>query len=266
MKGKNANYKYKSLNLTPPINLPNIKENSLTREEIILKFTPLIKYIAHRLAMRLPPHISADDLIGAGVIGLMDAIDKFDPAKKVQFKTYAEIRIKGAMLDELRSLDWLSRSVRQKASKVEKTYQTLERRNGRAVEDEEVAQAMSLSLEEYYNLLNEIRGVSVFDIESLRPKLSEQGEDDWPDLPLEGRDNQPFHFFRQLEIKQLLSRAIRDLTLNEKTVISLYYYEQLTLKEIGEVMGYTESRICQLHTKAILKLRSKLKSYQKDFS
>lgn len=263
---KAKNYKTAGLNLIPPVNIPQIDGKSLSREEIIIKYTPLIKYIAHRLAMRLPPHITADDLIGAGVIGLMDAIEKFDPAKKVQFKTYAEIRIKGAMLDELRSLDWVSRSVRQKATKIEKTYQLLEKKNGRAVEDEEVAQAMSISLEDYYDLLNEIRGVSVLDIESLRPKLSEQREDDIVDLPIESRDNQPFHFFRQLEIKELLSRAIKELPSNERMVIALYYYEQLTLKEIGEVMGYTESRICQLHTKAILKLRSKLKNYKKEFS
>lgn len=263
---KAKNYKIAAANLIPPVSLLNIDGKTLSREEIIIKFTPLIKYIAHRLAMRLPPHITADDLIGAGVIGLMDAIEKFDPAKKVQFKTYAEIRIKGAMLDELRSLDWVSRSVRQKATKIEKTYQILEKQNGRAVEDEEVAQAMSISLEDYYDLLNEIRGVSVLDIESLRPKLSEQGEEEFADLPIESRDNQPFHFFRQLEIKELLSRAIRELSPNEKMVISLYYYEQLTLKEIGQVMGYTESRICQLHTKAILKLRSQLKNYKKEFS
>lgn len=263
---KAKNYKIAAANLIPPVSILNIDGKTLSREEIIIKFTPLIKYIAHRLAMRLPPHITADDLIGAGVIGLMDAIEKFDPAKKVQFKTYAEIRIKGAMLDELRSLDWVSRSVRQKASKIEKTYQILEKQNGRAVEDEEVAQAMSISLEDYYDLLNEIRGVSVLDIESLRPKLSEQGEEEFADLPIESRDNQPFHFFRQLEIKELLSGAIRELSPNEKMVISLYYYEQLTLKEIGQVMGYTESRICQLHTKAILKLRSKLKNYKKEFS
>lgn len=263
---KAKNYKIAAANLIPPVNLLNIDGKILSREEIIIKFTPLIKYIAHRLAMRLPPHITADDLIGAGVIGLMDAIEKFDPAKKVKFKTYAEIRIKGAMLDELRSLDWVSRSVRQKATKIEKTYQILEKQNGRAAEDEEVAQAMSISLEDYYALLSEIRGVSVLDIESLRPKLSEQGEDEFADLPIESRDNQPFHFFRQLEIKELLSRAIRELSPNEKMVISLYYYEQLTLKEIGQVMGYTESRICQLHTKAILKLRSKLKNYKKEFS
>jgi len=263
---KAKNYKMSTVSLTPPVNLPQIDGKSLSREEIIIKFTPLIKYIAHRLAMRLPPHITADDLIGAGVIGLMDAIEKFDPAKKVQFKTYAEIRIKGAMLDELRSLDWVSRSVRQKATKIEKTYQILEKQNGRAVEDEEVAQAMSISLEDYYDLLNEIRGVAVLDIESLRPKLSEQGEDDLADSPIESRDIQPFHFFRQLEIKELLSRAIKELSPNEKMVIALYYYEQLTLKEIGEVMGYTESRICQLHTKDILKLRSKLKNYKKEFS
>lgn len=263
---KAKNYKSPAVNLIPPVNVPHLDGKSLSREEIIIKFTPLIKYIAHRLAMRLPPHITADDLIGAGVIGLMDAIEKFDPAKKVQFKTYAEIRIKGAMLDELRSLDWVSRSVRQKATRIEKTFRLLEKKNGRPVEDEEVAAAMSISLEDYYDLLNEIRGVSVLDIESLRPKLSEQSEDDIVDLPIESLENQPFHFFRQLEIKELLSRAIKELPPNERMVIALYYYEQLTLKEIGEVMGYTESRICQLHTKAILKLRSKLKNYKKEFS
>ncbi len=262
---KEKNFKLSTVDLTPPSNLPNIDGKSLSREEIILKFTPLIKYIAHRLAMRLPPHITADDLIGAGVIGLMDAIEKFDPAKKVQFKTYAEIRIKGSMLDELRSLDWVSRSVRQKATQLEKTYQLLEKQNGRAVEDEEVAQAMSISLEDYYNLLNEICGVSLLDIETLRPKVTEQGEDELADLPGEIRDNQPFHFFRQLEIKEVLSRAIKELPYNEKMVITLYYYEQLTLKEIGEVMGYTESRICQLHAKAILRLKHKLRSYKKEF-
>ncbi len=263
MKGKN--FKISTVDLTPPSNLPNIDGKSMSREEIILKFTPLIKYIAHRLAMRLPPHITADDLTGAGVIGLMDAIEKFDPAKKVQFKTYAEIRIKGAMLDELRSLDWVSRSIRQKATQLEKTYQLLEKQNGRAVEDEEVAQALSISLEDYYDLLNEIRGVSLLDIETLRPKLTEQGEEDLADLPGESRDNQPFHFFRQLEIKEVLARAIKELPYNERMVITLYYYEQLTLKEIGEVMGYTESRICQLHAKAILRLKHKLRSYKEEF-
>lgn len=266
MKIKNLNYKLRNLHVAPPVNPSLNEEQSLTRDEIILKFTPLIKYIAHRLAMRLPPHIGPEDLIGAGVIGLMDAIDKFDPAKKVQFKTYAEIRIKGAMLDELRSLDWVSRSIRQKASKVEKTYQILERQNGRAVDDEEVAQALNLPLEDYYDLLNEIRGVSLLDIENFRPKVSDQTEDVLSDLPLESRDSQPFQFFRQLEIRELLARAIRELAPNERMVISLYYYEQLTLKEIGEVMDYTESRICQIHTKAILKLRSKLKNYKKEFS
>ncbi|MBM4332187.1 MAG: FliA/WhiG family RNA polymerase sigma factor [Deltaproteobacteria bacterium] len=234
-------------------------------EEVILKYTPLIKYIAQRLAMRFPPHISAEDLIGAGVIGLMDALNKFDPEKKVQFKTYAEFRIKGAMLDELRSLDWVSRSVRQKAAQVEKTYRALEKKKGRAVEDEEIAQEMGLSLDDYYERLKEIQGVFLLDIETLWTKFSKLVEEDIFNLVMDEDENHPFHLFCLVELKEVLARAIGELTNKEKMVVSLYYYEDLTLKEIGEVLGYTESRICQIHTKAILKLRSKLKYSLKDF-
>ncbi|MBM3251123.1 MAG: FliA/WhiG family RNA polymerase sigma factor [Candidatus Nealsonbacteria bacterium] len=231
---------------------------------MILKYTPLIKYIAQRLAMRLPPHIAAEDLIGAGVIGLMDALDKFDPSKKVKFKTYAEIRIKGAMLDELRSLDWVSRSVRQKSAQLEKTLHLMEKKKGRAVEDEEVAQEMGLSLDDYYSMLNDVRGVMLLDMERLRKKSPDLPEDELFEIPMEGEENQLHYFFNQMELRDVLAWAIKELTPNEKTVISLYYFEQLTLKEIGEVLGYTESRICQIHTKAILKLRSKLKNLKKD--
>ena len=215
--------------------------------------------------MRLPPHISADDLFGVGAIGLLDALDKFDSTKKVQFRTYAEFRIKGAMLDELRSLDWVSRSVRQKAVHIEKTYQALEKKKGRSVEDEEVAQEMGISLEDFHKMLNTTQGVFLLDIESLRTKFSHVPEEDLFDLITDEKENNPLQMLSLEELKRVLAQAIEALPPKERTVISLYYYEELTLKEIGEVLNYTESRICQIHTKAILKLRSKLKYYLKDF-
>jgi RNA polymerase sigma factor for flagellar operon FliA len=239
-------------------------DQSLTREEMILKYTPLIKYIAHRLAMRLPPHISVDDLVNSGVIGLMDAINKFDPNKKVQFKTYAEFRIKGAMLDELRSLDWVSRSVRQKAAQLEKAFQALEKKKGRAAEDQEVAQELGISLENYFSMVNEINGVFLTDLSAVRKKMPQFSDEDLLNLLADDKENQPFQVLSLEELKEVLTRAIEELTPKERTVISLYYYEELTLKEIGEVLGFTESRICQIHTKAILKLRNKIRYYMKD--
>lgn len=231
---------------------------------MILKYTPLIKYIAHRLAMRLPPHVSVEDLMSAGVIGLMDALNKFNPEKKVQFKTYAEFRIKGAMLDELRSLDWVSRSVRQKAAQLEKAFHTLEKKRGRAVEDEEVAQELGLSLDHYYSLVNEVNGVFLLDIENLRNKIPKLPEEDLINLLIDEKEKQPLHLLGLDELKRVLAQAIDELSPKEKTVISLYYYEELTLKEIGEVLGFTESRICQIHAKAILKLKTKIRYYMKD--
>ncbi len=239
-------------------------DQGLSRDEMILKYTPLIKYIAHRLAMRLPPHISVDDLVNAGVIGLIDALNKFDPEKKVQFKTYAEFRVKGAMLDELRSLDWVSRSVRQKAAQLEKAFQALEKKKGRAADEEEVAQEMGLSLEGYYSMINEINGVFLTDIGGVRKKIPHFSDEDLLNLLVDEPENHPFNLLSLEELKEVLTRAIEELTPKERTVISLYYYEELTLKEIGEVLGFTESRICQIHTKAILKLRTKIRFYMRD--
>jgi RNA polymerase sigma factor for flagellar operon FliA len=241
---------------------PNVQVSS--REEVILHYTPLIKYIAHRLAMRLPPHILAEDLISAGLVGLMDALTKFDPDKNVAFKTYAEFRIRGAMLDELRSLDWVPRSVRQKAAHLERTLLHLERKMGRPAEDEEIVQELGLSLEEYYTLLNEVKGVSILDEEVLERKMAKLPGKDILDLLLDERGNDPFHELSLKELKKALASMIDELALNEKLVISLYHYEELTLKEIGETLNLTESRISQIHTKGILKLRGKLKRYLKD--
>lgn len=256
---------YKKNNPEPPPAVDPVHTRA-QRDELILKYAPLIKYIAHRLAMRLPPHISCEALISAGVIGLMDAINKYDPDKNVQFKTYAEFRIRGAMLDELRSLDWVPRSIRQKATQLEKTYLQLERKNHGPVEDDAVAEELGLSLEDYYGLLNEIRGIPILDMENLRHKISHLPEEDFLSLLVNEKENDPSRLLSLEELKKILAHAIEELTPKERTVIALYYFDELTLKEIGKVLGFTESRICQIHTKSILKLRSKIKNYLNEAS
>jgi len=234
------------------------------REEIIIKYTPLIKYVAGRLAMRLPPHISPDDLISSGVIGLMDAIEKFDPSKKIQFKTYAEFRIRGAMLDELRAMDWIPRSIRKKASELEKTYQRLEKELGRPAEDEEVAKAMGLSLDEFYQLLDKTKNVTFLDIEIIKRRMPDHNDEDLFDLIADDKEVDPFVQLNMSEVKEVLKRAIEKLPEKEKLVVALYYYEDLTMREIGEIMGYTESRISQMHTKAMHRMRAKLADIAKE--
>jgi RNA polymerase sigma factor for flagellar operon FliA len=260
---KAQNYKTKKY---PPARAIPFDHSSMNRDELILKYAPLIKYIAHRLAMRLPPHISTEVLISAGVIGLMDALNKYDPTKKVQFKTYAEFRIRGAMLDELRSLDWVPRSIRQKAAQLEKIHLTLERKRGGPVDDEEVAKELGLTLEGYFDLITEVKGISLLDLEGLRYQIPQFVDDSFLTLLIDEKGNDPFHLLSLDELKKILARAIDELSPKEKTVISLYYYEEMNLKEIGAVLGFTESRICQIHTKAIIKLRAKIKSYLCDAS
>jgi RNA polymerase sigma factor for flagellar operon FliA len=240
------------------------KPTTQNRDEMILEYTPLIKYVAYRLAMRLPPHISIDDLISAGVIGLMDALTKFDPGKKVEFKTYAEFRIRGAMLDELRSMDWVPRSVRQKATQIERTINQLEKKKGRSVEDEEIALAMGISLDNYYVMMKDLRGLSPFDMEEVQKRFPRLSPEEILDSLVDKEENDPFHQYNLKELKRVLSRAIDELSSKEKMVISLYYYEELTLKEIGEALDLTESRICQIHTKGVIKLRARLKRYLED--
>ena len=234
------------------------------QNEMILQYAPLIKYIAHRLAMRLPRHILVEDLISAGVIGLIDALSKFDINKKVEFKTYAEFRIRGAMLDELRTLDWVPRSVRQKASKIEKSILSLEKEKGRPAEDEEIAGELGLSLEDYYQMVSEVNGTPLLDQEILQEEIGKLSDEKILSLLLEEKENDPFHLFSLKEVKRVLAEAINELSPKEKMVLSLYYYEELTLKEIGEVLNLTESRVCQIHMKAILRLRGKLKCSSKE--
>ena len=234
------------------------KVDKKTRDELIIEYAPLIKYIAGKLALKLPPNVSVDDLISAGVMGLIDAINKFDPAKNIQFKTYAEFRIRGAMLDELRSLDWVPSSIRKKTAELEKAYAKLEKELGRPAEDEEVAKELGLSLDEFYRLLEETKGATFIDIETIRRKMPDLNEEDIFDLIADPEQEDPFETIQFGELKDVLAEAIESLPEKERLVVALYYYEDLTMREIGEIMGYTESRISQLHTKAMMRLRAHL--------
>ncbi len=229
------------------------------RDQLILAYTPLIHYIASRLASRLPAKIAFDDLVSSGIIGLIDAIDKFDLSKNVQFKTYAEFRIRGAMLDELRSLDWVPRSVRRKTADLERTYSTLEKRLGRPATDEETAAEMAISLEEYHKLLDETKAISFMDIELLRQNSPDQIHPGNGLASLSMDSNDPFAAINLKQIRDLLATSIETLPEKERLTVSLYYFNELTMKEIGQVLNYTESRISQMHSKAMLRLRTKMK-------
>jgi RNA polymerase sigma factor for flagellar operon FliA len=238
-----------------------IPKKDISREvfkDFISQYLPLIRYIAARLAMRLPANIIADDLISAGVLGLMDAAEKFDPSKNIKFKTYAEFRIRGSMLDELRSMDWVPRSIRKKMTDLERVLIKLEKEKGRPVEDEEMAVELGITLEEYHQLLEETKGVSFLDIEMFRRRMPDNQEDDLFDLIADCEKNDPYAVLNLSEIKKIVMHAIDNLPAKEREVVTLYYYEELTMKEIGEIIGYTESRISQLHSKAILRIRARL--------
>jgi RNA polymerase sigma factor for flagellar operon FliA len=246
--------------------LREAKENdtqisSHLREQIVLEHTPLIRYIVNRIAVRLPSHIDLDDLHNTGVIGLMDAIEKYDPDKNCKFKTYAEFRIKGAILDQLRSLDWVPRSVRQKSRRLERAYGEVEQRLGRSASDDEVADSLGLQLEKFHELLNQVRGISLVNLEEIRGTNSDGDRTGtYADIIEDVNSENPFASLKLTEMKQVIALTIQALPEKERLVISLYYYEDLNMKEIGGILGITESRVCQIHTKAVLRLRAKLKS------
>jgi RNA polymerase sigma factor for flagellar operon FliA len=228
------------------------------KEKIVLEHTPLIRYIVNRIAVRLPSHIDLDDLHNTGVIGLMDAIDKYDPEKNCKFKTYAEFRIKGAILDQLRSLDWVPRSIRQKSRRLEQAYVEVEQRLGRSASEHEVADSLGLQLDEFHYLINQVRGISMVNLDELRSG----GDSDQPlygDIFEDVKAENPFTSLKSREMRQAVADCIGSLPEKERLVVSLYYYEDLNMKEIGSVLGITESRVCQIHTKAVARLRSRLR-------
>lgn len=232
------------------------------RDKLIMKYAPLVKNIVGRIAIRLPDHVSKDDLINAGIMGLMSALEKFDETKNVRFETYAGFRIRGAVLDELRSIDVVPRSVRSKKARLEETFEALRKEFGRHPTDEEVSDHLGISLEEYHRLLDSAKGVCILSSDDLPPDYCEKyGRDD----VLEKIDrNSPFSLLAHSELKETLKNATDSLPEKERLVLSLYYYEELTLKEIGLTLDLTESRICQIHSQAILRLRGGLKRFRYD--
>jgi len=231
------------------------------RERLISQYAPLVKTIAGRLAVKLPQHISQDDLASAGIMGLLDAIDKFDEGKGVAFKSYAEFRIRGAMIDELRSMDWVPRSVRRNAKRIEAAYKSVENRKLSPARDEEVAEELGIDMDAFYQLLEAARGISIINEYEIVNKTS-MSEANGPELSTSFYSGStPMDSLNLNEIKETIAKAIDKLPKNERTVMALYYYEELTMKEIGKVMGYTESRVSQLHTKAVIRLRNSLKGY-----
>jgi len=225
------------------------------RDALINETLPLIKHIAHRVAIRVPNNVEIRDLINAGVLGLMDAIEKFEPERNVKFKTYAEVRIRGAILDSLRDLDWAPRSLRKKSKDLERMYTDLSQKLGRPATDEEVSEAMGGNIEDFHALVDQLHGLTIGSFENLGD--SEDSENYINYYPDDG-SNDPYTKFESNELTRLLADAIEELPEKERLVLSLYYYEEFTMKEIGALLGVNESRVSQLHTKATLRLRGKL--------
>lgn len=235
-----------------------------TRDALILEHLPQIKYIAHRISAKLPSHVELNDLISAGVLGLLDAVEKFDPERGVKFKTYAELRVKGAILDSLRNLDWAPRSLRKRSKDLEKVYKELEQRLGRPATDKEVCDELGITLEEFFELVDQIKGLNLGSFHEMASQEDDRNGEPLvkyiPDAP----QMDPFFVFHKSEIRNLLVGAIDTLPKKERLVVSLYYYDELTMKEIGKVLGVNESRVSQLHTKAMLRLRNKLRKIKQD--
>src|SRR5581483_10396982 len=229
------------------------------RERLILHYSPLVKYVAGRVGVGLPPNIEQADLVSYGIFGLIDAIEKFDISRAIKFETYAISRIKGAIIDELRAIDWIPRSVRYKAREVEKAYASLEARLHRTPTEPEVAEELGISLEDLHTIFSQVSFVNVIALDELLNVGGERGDKlSLVDTLEDTKAEDPVQAFETEETKYLLARAINTLPEREKIVVTLYYYEGLTLAEIGQVLGVTESRICQMHTKAVLQLRAKL--------
>ena len=229
------------------------------RERLILHYSPLVKYVAGRVGVGLPPNIEQADLVSYGIFGLIDAIQKFDLERAIKFETYAISRIKGAIIDELRSIDWIPRSVRYKAREVEKAYASLEAKLHRSPTESEVAAELGIKLEDLHTIFSQVSFVNVVALDELLTAGGEKGDKlSLVDTLEDTKAEDPVAAFESEETKYLLAKAINTLPEREKIVVTLYYYEGLTLAEIGQVLGVTESRICQMHTKAVLQLRGKL--------
>lgn len=238
-------------------------KTSELREKIILEYAPLVKVVSGRLSMYLGYNVEYDDLVSYGIFGLIDAIDKYDPKKEVKFETYASLRIRGAILDQIRKMDWIPRTIRQKQKKIETVIKEIETTQGRNASDEEIAAGLGITDDEYMEWQSQMK---ITNIVSLNEYM-EQGSE----IPNDSRTTSkqfdtPEEILEQNELKEILSDALELLTEKEKKVILLYYYEELTLKEISNVLEVSESRISQLHTRALQKMKEKLGKYMGIFT
>ena len=234
------------------------------REEIVQRYLYLVKYVAGRVAIGLPPNIEMGDLVSYGILGLFDAIEKFDVEQGNKFETYAVTRIRGAIMDELRKLDWAPRLLRKRAKEVERKCRELEEKFGRMATDEELAQALNVSVEDLSNIYSELNSTSFL-------SLDEVWQNDDGNKPIsrlqtieDSLISNQLKYLQKNEAKEIIIGALEDLPEKEKLVMVLYYYENLTLKEIGQVLSVSESRICQIHTKVVLRLRASLKKKMGD--
>jgi RNA polymerase sigma factor FliA len=236
------------------------------RDRLILHYSPLVKFVAGRVAVGLPQNVEQADLVSYGIFGLIDAIEKFDLDRGYKFETYAIARIKGAILDELRSIDWVPRSVRAKARALEKAYAKLESQLHRTPTDEELATELGLSDDQFQGTLSQISFIGLVALDEMLSVGGERGESTTLGDTIPDKGEGPVAAFEVEEMKQILADAINRMPEREKVVLTLYYYEGLTLGEIGEVLGVTESRVCQIHTKAVLQLRSKLAEPERELA
>ncbi len=230
-------------------------EQEVDRERLLLEHLPTVRYLARRIHERLPQHVDLDDLVSAGVVGLIDAFSKFDHGKKVQFKSYAQFRIRGAILDSLRTLDWSPRELRRKGRAVEEAVRSATHRLGRAASEQEVADTMEVTLLEYQQLLGELKGLEIGSLHTERTEDS--GDEELAYIPGAPEDDPLFRCLKG-EMKQRLADAIDELPEKERLVLTLYYFEELTMKEIGLTLGVVESRVSQIHSSAVVRLRVSL--------
>lgn len=238
-------------------------KSSAIRDKFIRQYMPLVKYVAGKVSTGMPDNVEYDDLVGFGNFGLLDAINKFDPDKNVKFKTYAVTRIRGAIFDELRELDWVPRSVRQKSREIEDAIVTLEAKLGRTASDSEIAESMGMTENEYQSAIMKCSGTSVLSLNDVWYSGDDSDHMSIGDSIEAPTSLNPDVIVEREEVRRVIIQAINELPKNEKMVIVLYYHEDLTFREIGQVLNVSESRISQLHTKANLRLRAKLTSVRK---
>ena len=234
-------------------------KGQLDRDALIRQYSPLVRRLAHHMMAKLPPSVQVDDLIQVGLIGLSEALTRFEASQGVLFETFATQRIRGAMIDELRENDWMSRGSRKNQKEIEVALRRLEHRLGRSPSESEIAAELGMDLADYQSLLNKVRGTQLVYLEDMAG--GSEGEDGFLDRHMVDGDSDPMQLLRNQRLRESLVQAIKNLPEREQYVMSMYYEKDMNLKEIAAVLGVTESRICQLHSQSIARLRSKMRSH-----